>query len=76
MANTPVAGAFPIETRLKIGAISLAELVGLSNRSRHSLEVDIRAGKLKVRKIGDGDQGAVLIAGPEAQRYLGLAVDV
>jgi len=64
--------AFPIEERLKFGALSLEELVGLSGRCLSSIRTDIADGKLKVNKVGKGVRGRVLVPGPEAQRYLGL----
>ena len=67
-----VVGALPLEMRLKFGAITLNELVSLSNRSRHALEEDIKAGRLMVKKISPGSRGTLLVPGPEAQRYLGL----
>lgn len=62
---------FSVEERLRIGAVSLDELAGLSGRSRSSLERDIKAGKLKANKIDERPRGGVLIAGPEALRYMG-----
>jgi hypothetical protein len=67
---------FQIEERLKYGTLSLDELAGLSGRSKQSLEMDVKLGKLRVKKMGDKAQSQVRVPGPEAQRYLGLAVDV